>query len=182
MCFQTAEAQHTEKRTGGSSMAGWEQAPPPGFYGAAEAMGKIEVKALTSLVKSCVLGDSQPDARTYSLGAAEFDGVMNALTFVFRLAIKGEVAQEDFQAWLAREGVDSERAGALASVFEQKRGAATAAYRTSLAMPELSQFDWKLGVSMASSDWCVKAIACWAMGCTDPNSLSAAAPRCRPVL
>ena len=163
-------------------MAGWEQAPPPGFYGAAEAMGKIEVKALTSLVKSCVLGDSQPDARTYSLGAAEFDGVMNALTFVFRLAIKGEVAQEDFQAWLAREGVDSERAGALASVFEQKRGAATAAYRTSLAMPELSQFDWKLGVSMASSDWCVKAIACWAMGCTDPNSLSAAAPRCRPVL
>ena len=47
VCFQTAEAQHTEKRTGGSSMAGWEQAPPPGFYGAAEAMGKIEVKALT---------------------------------------------------------------------------------------------------------------------------------------
>ena len=171
-------------------MAGWAQAPPPGFHGAAAAMGGIEVKALTSLVKSCVLGESKPDAGAYSLGAAELGGVVNALKFVFRTATKGEVSQEDFQAWLAQEGVDSERATALASVFEQKRGAAVAAYRKGVAMPELSRFDWKLGVSMASSDWCVNS--CVALcryaydarstGGLDPQSLSAAVPRCPPAL
>lgn len=63
-------------------------------------------------------------------------------------------------------GVDSERAAALAAVFESKRGAATAAHRKGLALPELSQFDWKLGVSMASSDWCAPARSCGCLyGC-----------------
>lgn len=136
-------------------MEGWAQPAPPGFHGAAAAMGKLEPKVLTSLVKSCVLGGSQADPSAYALGAHELQGVVNALTFVFRTATKGEVSQENFQAWLAGEGVDSERATALAAVFEQKRAATTATYRKGLTVPELSQFDWKLGVSMASSDWCV---------------------------
>lgn len=160
-------------------MSGWAQAPPPGFHGAAVVMGKMEVKALASLVKSCVLGDSQPDARAYSLEAAEVEGAVNALTFAFRTAIKGEVSQEDFQAWLSQEGVDGERAAALAGVLEQKRGAATAAYRKNLAMPELSQFDWKLGVSMASSDWCVKGSPTPAPACCVASSTRAALTRTR---
>ena len=160
------------------SAATWMRPPPPGFHGAAAAMAKMEPKALTSLVKSCVLGDSQPDPVAYAMGKEELGGAVNALKFAFRTAIKAEVAEADFASGMSDAGVDSERAAALAAVFESKRGAATAAHRKGLALPELSQFDWKLGVSMASSDWCAPArsaavsmAVCGCLPCVCPVSL-----------
>lgn len=128
--------------------------PPPGFHGAAAAMEKLEPKALVSLVTSCVLAGNQPDAMVYAMGTEELGGLVNALRFVFKTATKGNVSAVEFGDALAGAGVESERATALQAVWEKKGAKVVGAYTSSaLALPELSQFDWKLGVSLASSDW-----------------------------
>ena len=134
------------------------QPPPPGFHGAAAAMEKLEPKALASLVTSCVLARAPPDAAAYAMGAEELGGLVNALKFVFKTATKGNVPAVEFGDALTGAGVESERAQALQAVWEKKGAKAVAAYEGgAVALPELTQFDWKLGVSMASSDWCVES-------------------------
>jgi hypothetical protein len=130
------------------------QPAPPGFHGAAAAMEKLEPKALASLVTSCVLGDNQADTTTYAMDAGELGGLVNALKFMFKTATKENVSAVEFGDGLTGAGVESGRAAALQAVWEKKGAKVVGAYTSgALKLPELSQFDWKLGVSMASSNW-----------------------------
>ena len=127
--------------------------PPPGFHGAAAAMEKLEPKALVALVNNCVLQATPPDTLLYPMGREELGGLVNGLKFVFRTATKEGVDADDFAAALSEAGVGDARVAALRSVWEKKGSKATAAYSSgALALPQLAAFDWKLGVSMASSD------------------------------
>ena len=127
--------------------------PPPGFHGAAAAMEKLEPKALVALVNNCVLQSTPPDTLLYPMGREELGGLVNGLKFVFRTATKEGVDADDFAAALSEAGVGDARVAALRSVWEKKGSKATAAYSSgALALPQLAAFDWKLGVSMASSD------------------------------
>ena len=128
--------------------------PPPGFHGAVAAMEALEPEVLQALVANSVLSDKAADPAEYGgIDASTLGGLLNALKYVFKVGAKDGVDVDGFRHGLVGAGLGGARVDALAAAWERKGAKACAAFASAaMSIPQLAGFDWKLGVSLSSSE------------------------------